>query len=71
MSYKFNPFTGTFDLVNDASASAVWGGITGTLSNQTDLQAALDAISAQYTNIDGGSAVSTYLLAQVFDGGGA
>ncbi len=28
---------------NGSGGSAVWGGITGTLANQTDLQAALDA----------------------------
>ncbi|MBI2030940.1 helix-turn-helix domain-containing protein, partial [Candidatus Kaiserbacteria bacterium] len=38
--------SGTYDLVSTSSLginSAVWGSITGTLSNQTDLQNALDA----------------------------
>ena len=35
---------GTFVIADDQEgSSAVWGGITGTLSDQTDLQAALDA----------------------------
>lgn len=32
-----------FDELYAASGTAVWGSITGTLSDQTDLQAALDA----------------------------
>lgn len=34
-------------------ADAVWGGIVGTLSNQTDLQNALDAKAAASHNHDG------------------
>ena len=41
----------------DSTASAVWGNITGTLSDQTDLQTALDA----KVNILGGSLVSGFL----------
>lgn len=45
---KINPLAnngrGDWDLVNDPGISGVaWGDITGTLSNQTDLQTALDA----------------------------
>lgn len=43
------------------SGSSVWGGITGTLSNQTDLQTALDAkiaISDSYTTLTDGSTVT-------------
>lgn len=36
--FKFNPFTQHFDI----SADAIWGNIVGTLSDQTDLQNALD-----------------------------
>lgn len=38
MGLKFNPFTNTFDF-----SGTSWGAITGTLSDQTDLQSALDA----------------------------
>lgn len=38
-----NPVTGNLDLVKTGGSGAVWGGITGTLSDQTDLQTALDA----------------------------
>jgi hypothetical protein len=37
----FNPFTGKLDYY-ETGGGAVWGQITGTLSNQTDLQTALD-----------------------------
>lgn len=42
MPLKFNPTTSKLDLVGASGAS--WGGITGTLSAQTDLQAALNAL---------------------------
>jgi hypothetical protein len=42
MRYVFNPLTGDFNLVNNGGAAAAWGSITGTLSDQTDLQNALD-----------------------------
>lgn len=38
MSFKFNPFTGELDL----AAVTLWGDITGTLSDQVDLQVALN-----------------------------
>lgn len=38
MSFSLNPFTGKLDKIK----KAVWGTITGTLSDQTDLQSALD-----------------------------
>lgn len=40
------------------SAAVVWGGITGTLSNQTDLQAALDAVSGAGWKITGNSGLT-------------
>lgn len=44
MGMKFNPFTGTFDFSGGSSSGGTaWGDITGTLSDQTDLQTALDA----------------------------
>ena len=49
MPYKFNPFTNNFDSVNG------WGSITGNLSDQTDLQNALDlkANAADYVPYTG------------------
>jgi hypothetical protein len=47
MGFKLNPFTGTLDFTgNGGGGSVAWGGITGTLSNQTDLQTALNAKQA-------------------------
>jgi len=44
MPWKFNPFTGKLDYYETGGGGATsWGSITGTLSNQTDLQSALDA----------------------------
>ena len=44
MGYVFNPFSGTFDNTgSDSDTAAVWGSITGTLANQTDLNTELDA----------------------------
>jgi hypothetical protein len=44
MAYKFNPFTGEFDEVgNSVGGASTWGSIGGTLSNQTDLQNALNS----------------------------
>ena len=44
MSLKFNPFTGTFDWTTPPPTLSInWGDIGGTLSDQTDLQSALDA----------------------------
>jgi len=64
MPWTFNPFTGTLDYYEITKAQ--WGLITGTLSNQTDLQTALDlkAPLASPTSltfiIDGaGSAITT------------
>ena len=56
MSFKFNPFTGELDF----SATSIWGEITGTLSDQADLQSALDGkadvvhthIAANITDFD-------------------
>jgi len=53
MPYQINPFTGQFDFY-DVSFS-VWGSITGTLSNQTDLQSALD------DKLDSATASTTYV----------
>jgi hypothetical protein len=43
MPFVFNPFTGSLDWTAEAGSSVAWGDITGTLSDQTDLQTALDA----------------------------
>lgn len=54
--YGFRDHAGTMQFKNNAGAwtdfgsgggGGVWGGITGTLSDQTDLQAVIDAL---YTN---------------------
>ncbi len=47
----------------DAAAEAAWGGITGTLSNQTDLQSALDAKVSADGSIDTHSDVDTSTVA--------
>jgi len=47
-----------------------WGTITGTLSAQTDLQAALDA-KLESANFDGGNAASILIEDFNIDGGGA
>lgn len=47
--------------VNINSSGAVWGGITGTLSNQTDLQNALNAKQNALTNPITGSLTTNYL----------
>ena len=55
-----------------SGGGGAWGSITGILSNQTDLQAALDAIEAQITgNIDGGRADTVYGGVLTINGGGA
>jgi hypothetical protein len=56
--------TGSYIIIErvDADSGGVWGGITGTLSNQTDLQNALNAKS----NLSGGNAFSG---AQIIDTG--
>ncbi len=41
MGFKFNPFTQNFDI----TGAVLWGDITGTLSDQADLQTALDGKS--------------------------
>jgi hypothetical protein len=55
MSYAFNPLTGNFDYYEPSSAPGAvsWGGITGTLSNQTDLNTALSGKVAGNTTITG------------------
>lgn len=44
-SYQFNPLTGEFELASTSGGggSSVWGSISGTLSDQTDLSTALSA----------------------------
>lgn len=51
-------YNGT-SLLTEGSGTAVWGGITGTLSNQTDLQSALDA----KLNLTGGTVTGPIDLA--------
>lgn len=51
---KFNSTSGNWEAaVDDTGASATWGNITGTLSNQTDLQTALDGKAATTHNHSG------------------
>ena len=40
---KYDEATGKWVNAYSAAGGAVWGAITGTLSNQTDLQSALDS----------------------------
>jgi len=47
---------------DNAGGSATWGGITGTLSSQTDLQSALDAKQATIVNSDSITEGSTNLF---------
>lgn len=50
-----------FDFNSGGSGSSAWGGITGTLSNQTDLQAALDAkqaIANSSSSLSDGSSIT-------------
>jgi hypothetical protein len=43
MQYSFREFVGNVDrAVNNAAVTAFWGSLGGSLSNQTDLQSALD-----------------------------
>jgi len=42
MPFKLNPLTGLFDYYEAGSGGGAWGSISGTLSDQTDLQTALD-----------------------------
>jgi len=49
MAWKFNPFTGKLDYF-EAGGSTNWGDIGGTLSDQTDLQDALD-LKSDKTNV--------------------
>lgn len=41
-TYSANEIEGLAEFVEEHGGSSVWGGITGTLSNQTDLQSVLD-----------------------------
>lgn len=56
------------ELTISSSANAVWGGITGTLSNQTDLQAALNAKLATASFTD--AAVTGKLITGYVSGAG-
>jgi hypothetical protein len=47
---------------------AVWGNITGDITNQTDL---INYINSFYFNLDGGSSSSVYLITMIIDGGTA
>lgn len=37
MAFKFNPFTGTFDIVNNAASSSVWETLSGTANASSTL----------------------------------
>jgi hypothetical protein len=54
--------------ISGGGGAGIWGSITGTITDQTDL---INYISALYSNIDGGFANSVYLLSELLDGGGA
>lgn len=59
MRYVFNPLTGDFNLINNGGAAAAWGSVTGTLSDQTDLQNALDSkVNKAGDTVTGGLAVN-------------
>ena len=45
-TYLYNASSGLYEQQNGAGGGGTWGSITGTLSSQTDLQAALDAKDA-------------------------
>jgi len=71
MKVAFNPFTGNFDLVGSGGGtggSADWGDIGGTLSNQTDLQTALDGkqpLDSDLTTIAGLTATTDNFIVSV------
>jgi hypothetical protein len=52
----------TIEIVSSGGGASVWGAITGTLSNQTDLQNALDAKQNTITNSDDITEGSTNLF---------
>lgn len=67
---RFNPFTRTFDIVSSSTGgSSSWGGITGTLSDQTDLQTALDGkVSLSGNETIGGH---KYFTSGIYDNSGS
>jgi hypothetical protein len=84
MQYAFRDFLIKLDnFVDDGATTATWGSVTGTLSAQTDLQAALDTkpenasnetISGDWTftgSVDLSSAVITGTERYTVDGGDA
>lgn len=52
---KFNPFTKKLQWVNEGSGDASWGSITGTLTDQTDLNNALDNKITKPTQLNNNS----------------
>lgn len=72
MGWRFNPHTRKLDYFAPASGGGAWGEITGTLSDQTDLQAAIDAkqdvITGGATSITSSNLTASRALAS--DGSG-
>lgn len=83
MSFKFNPFTGTFDLDTQGGGgpgASSLGDLTDVtisspLANQVLLYNGLQWVNAPSPggnyNLDGGFAASLYLPSQMLNGGGA
>ena len=59
MKLVFNPLTGKFDYIGSTGGAAAWGSIAGTLSDQTDLQTALDTRLIETNNLSDLTNVST------------
>ena len=75
VSIRWNETSETWQLTNDgtifsdigtASGAAIWGSITGSLTNQTDLQSALDA-KADLTAFNSHTADATHFLQSAID----
>jgi hypothetical protein len=69
MAVKFNPLSGTFDLVGGGGSSGVaWGDITGTLADQTDLSDALNDITDSIVALDAEVDLKANLASPTFTG---
>jgi hypothetical protein len=60
-TYELPDKDGTFAMLDDITGGGAWGSITGTLSDQTDLQTALDA----RLNKSGGTVTGTIVLSNL------
>lgn len=72
MPFKFNPFTGTFDLVNDEPTSSGLGGDTGQITETAHGFSVLDAVYFDGTNwlqaqANADDTVADYVVYQVDD----